>query len=433
MRPRSRCPILEFLPTVGTIAVSALVSAGMANAQFNQYTPPGGPQERPITREERLKLEMEAAKYHLGPIRLSPEAGIKDVAYVRNLVATDDGPPPDVTATVSAGFRSYLHTGSRVVWIGRFLPEYVWWQKRPESRGLNLSYGVEGLGFFNRLFVGVSAQRSEQQGILTPEVPELARSRADLLQATAEERWTGTFSSFATITRNRQKGLVDDLADPRLREIALLDRTEQVVRGGLRWRPRKGFTLGLGAERSQVDFDRRERDSSNSGTAPVLELVVDRHRLFFSAEVAARSLAIREGSRFVPFDGVTGNVALSIRPRRSLEIWTYGSRNLVYSLSPIYPYLDDRRLGLSAALSAGRRLTYRIFAEIGTNAYTSFSPATPDRRDTVRSFGGSLRFQASARITVSAQAARSRFDSNLPGNSRSFTSGGLSVRFGNLL
>jgi len=432
MRPRSRCTILALLPTFGTI-VLVLVSAEMANAQFNQYTPPGGPLERPTTREERLKLEMKAARYHLGPILLAPEAGIKDVAYVRDLIATDDGPPPDVTATVSAGFRSYLHTGPKVVWVGRFLPEYVWWSRRNDSRHLNLSYGVEGLGFFNRLFVGVAAQRSEHQEILTPEVPALASSHSDLLQATAEARWTSAFSSFVTVTEDRQKGLVDELDDSRLREISLLDRTDQVVRGGVRWRPRPGWTLGLGAERSQADFDRRERDSSNSGTAPVLEAVIERHRFFFQADVASRSLSAREGSRFIAFDGVTGNVGLSIRPRPTLEVWGYGSRNLVYSLSPSYPYLDDRRLGLSVVLSSGRRLISRIYGETGTNDYTAFTPATPDRRDTVRSFGGSIRFQVSERVILIAGVTRSRFESNLPGNGRSFTSGGLSVRFGDFL
>lgn len=433
MRTRSRCPILQILPILGTIFLSALVSARLANAQFNQYTPPGGPQEHATTREERLKLEIEAAQYHLGPVRLAPELGIRDVAYVRNLFATGSETPPDVTATVNAGFRSYLHTGPKIVWVGRFLPEYVWWRRRSDSRRLNLSYGVEGLGLFNRLFVGVAAERSEGQGILTPEVPELASSRADLLQATAEARWTGQFSSFVTISQNRQKGLVDEVSDPRLQEIALLDRTDQVVRGGVRWRPRPGWTLGLGAERSQVDFDRRELDSSNSGTAPVLEAVIDRHRFFFQADIAARSLEAQEGSRFIPFDGVTGNVGLAIRPRRTVEFWTYGSRQLVYSLSPSYPYLDDRRVGLSVVLSTGRRLVSRLYTETGTNDYTAFSPATPDRRDTVRSFGGSVRFLASERVMLSAQVSRSRFDSNVPGNGRSFTSGGLSIRFGNLL
>lgn len=438
MRLRSRCSIFKILPIDGTILVkiflaiflSVVLPAGMANAQFNQYTPPGGPQEHPQTREERLKLEIEAARYHLGPVRISPEVGIKDVAYVRNLFESGTTAPADVTATVGAGARGYLRTGPKVVWVGRVLPEYVWWRQRKDSRNLNVSYGLEGLGFFNHFFLGAAAERNEGQAILTPEVPELASSRDDRLQATAEVRFTGALSSFATVSQNQQKGLVDNLDDRLLGEVSFLDRTEQVLRGGVRWRPQRGWTLGLGAERSQVDFERRERDSSNSGTAPVLEVLVDRNRFFFQLDAAARSLETRDGSRFVPFDGVTGNIGLSIRPKRTIEVWTYGSRNLVYSLSPSYAYLDDRRAGMSVVLTTGRRLVTRVYAERGTNEYAAFSPAAPGRSDQVRSFGGSLRFLVTELLMVSAQVTRSHFDSNLPGDDRTFTSGGLSVRLG---
>ncbi len=413
--------------------VVLVLSAGAAGAQFNQYTSPGGPQDRPESREERLKREIEEARYHLGPVRIAPIFGIKDVAYVRDLF--DNGNiPPDVTATVVGGARAYLRTGPKMTWIATFQPEYVWWRRRSEARRLDMSYGIEGVGLFNRVFVGVSAQRSEEQRILTPEVPELASGRSDQAEATVEVKITGSVYAFLNGRAGREKNLVDDfISDPALRATARLDRTEEVVRSGVRWRPRDGWTIGLGAEHSQTDFARRIDDSSNSGTAPVFELSIDRDQIFIQVDAAARSLTARQGSRFVDFNGVTGNASVSYRPRRTFETWVYSSRNLVYSLSPDYPYLDDQRVGVALGLGGGGLFSTRFFVETGREQYTPFVPVGTDRTDDLRAYGGSLRFFLTQRLTCVAQVTRTRFLSNLPGNDRSYTAGGFTVTWGGVL
>jgi hypothetical protein len=415
------------IPIFGTLL---FLSAALVNAQIGQYTPPGGPQEKPESRETQIKREIGAARYHLGPIRLAPDFEVKDVAYVRNLFASGNDAISDLTGTVGAGGRAYLRTGAKMTWIARAMPEYVWWQKRTAARRLNLSYGIEGLGLFNRLFLGVAAGRSEAQKILTPELPQLANARSDAAQVTAEVRLTGTVYTFVTFRQTKDTGLVDEINDPREKQLSLLDRKEQVARGGLRWRPRSGWTLGLGVERSQTDFDRRALDSSNAGTAPVLEVVIDRHQFFFQVDAAARSLKARQGSSFVSFDRVTGGIGAAYQPRRSLQIWLYGNSNLLYSLSPSYPYLLDRRVGVALSLGVGGRLVSRLFAETGTDDYTGYSGGVPDRSDKVRSYGGSLSFLATRVITINAQVTRSRYFSNLGGNDRSYTAGGVSATFG---
>lgn len=435
MRPRSRCPILQqMLPASGTIfflaAVLSALFPGMASAQFNQYTPPGGPSKRPETRQDQLKREIAATRYHLGPVRLSPELGIKDVAYVRNLLASTGGSSADVTATVSTGLNAFLHTGPKVTWVARVKPDYVWWRKRGEARRLNLTTGIEGLAFFNRLFVGVAVKREEQQRLLTPEIPELVSGRSDQVQASAEVRLGGKLYGFVHAQENEETGLIDSSADPVTQRILLLDRTERVTRAGLRWRPRSGWTIGLGGEHSEVDFVRRTVDSSNSGDAPVFELLVDRRHFFFQTDLAARSLRAREGSRFVPFDGVTGNAVLSLSVHPGLEAWFYGNRNLVYSLSTLYPYLDDRRIGVALSAKLGKRLVPRVFVETGEDRFVPSSPAVIRRSDDVTSFGGALLYRATETLIVTTQVTRSRFDSNIPGADRSYTSGGVTVTLG---
>lgn len=409
-----------------------LLIAGSAKAQFAQYTPPGGPEDRPEDRKERLEREIEEARYRLGPVRVDPVLSFRDVVYVRDLFASEGPATSDVTATAGAGFRAYLRTGRKVTWIGHVVPEYVWWRKQENARRLNQRFGLTSLGFFNRLTLEALAQRDEQQQIVSPEVPRLIHSRGDRAGVDAELKASGALYVFASASRTEVDNLVDEEDDPRVRALGLLDHGESLARLGVRWRPRSGWTVGLGVERSVVDFESQALDNSNSGTAPVLEVVLDRRRFLIQADVAARSLEARQGSRFVPFDGVTGGASVTYEPGQRLGISLYGSRNLVYSLSLNYPYLDDHRLGLALSMGLGRSANFRFFQEIGYDDYVPSLPTLPDQRDDLSAYGGSFRWilpgPGTAYLTL--QAVRFEFDSNLPGADRSYTTGGITISLG---
>src|ERR1700730_15130181 len=103
-----------------TRSVSALLLfllAGRAGAQFSQYTAPGGPEGRPADRKGELAKEVQEARFRLGPGRVEPTAGLRDVSYVKTLVASSAvTQPTDFTATAGAGLRAYLPTGPQVTW-----------------------------------------------------------------------------------------------------------------------------------------------------------------------------------------------------------------------------------------------------------------------------------------------------------------------------
>lgn len=407
--------------------------AGDAKGQFLQFTLPGGPDSRPETAKDRLERELREAPYRLGPVYVAPVVGVRDVAYVRDLFSSNSEVDSDFTITASAGARAYLRTGSKVTWIAHAVPEYVWWKEDEGSRRLNVSGGLETLLLFNRLTVDLAASRLEQQRIVTPEVPTLVNTASDVARIDAELEATARLRPFLSARWGKQEGLLDERDDPRTRAIELLDRDEQLVRGGVRWSPRNGWVIGLGAETSRTEFDRAARDSSNEGTAPVLEFLIDRPRIYVRADLAARSLEATEGSRFVAFDGITGDVALNLVPRSRIDVWFYGNRNLVYSLQPDYPYLEDQRFGIAVGSRFGRYVFGRIYAETGTGDYVAFLPDAPERQDDLTSFGGSLRFTITESLSLAFQASRIEIDSNLPGNDRSFTSGGLALTLrGNL-
>jgi hypothetical protein len=408
--------------------------ASSAKSQFLQFTTPGGPEARPESTQERLEREIRQAPLRLGPARIAPLFGFRDVAYVRDLFDSGSQIRSDVTATVGAGFRAYLRTGRKVTWIAQVLPEYVWWQKREEARRLNLSSGVETVLLLNHLTVDIAASRVEQQKIVTPEVPELVAAASDVGRLAAELKVTEQLRPFVSARWARQEGLVDKRDDdPRVQQIELLDRDDQVVRAGLRWYPRRDWLIGLGAERSTVDFDSPTLDSSNEGTSPVLEVMINRPRFFLNVDLAARSLTATQGSRFVDYDGLTGSVSLNLVPRSRLEVWLYSNREILYSLAAEYPYLLDRRTGLSLGTEIGQRLFFRVFAETGDNEYTALSPAAPGRTDDLTAYGSSMRFMITDTLGLSLQAMRLELDSNLDGADRSYTSGGLNLTLrGNL-
>jgi hypothetical protein len=414
-----------------------LMLASRAGAQFDQYTTPGGPEGRPIDRKGELAKEVQDARFRLGPLRVAPTAGLKDVAYVKNLVgAAGGGQPTDFTATAGAGARAYLPTGPQVTWTAYALPEYVWWQKETARRRLNGLYGAGFNGFWNRLTVLAAAGSDARQQVLTAEVPSLTNARVDHARASVELRLSGPLSTFVSGSVERQKSLTNhsrQAQDPLADLLALLDREERVERAGVRWRPGGGWVVGLGAEHSDVSFSGHGPgaiDRSNSGTAPVLEVTREHGRLFFQADVAQRFLRGKQGSSFVKFDKTTGHATVAFELTRTLEVFVYANRNLVYSVLTNYSYFDDLRHGASLHLKLGRRAAANVFGETGTLGYTAITPGTPRRADDLTAFGAGLSVQLLRRVAANLQGSRTRFTSNLPGAGRSLTTLGLSVTLG---
>jgi hypothetical protein len=411
----------------GALLFLVAVSAG---AQFAQYTAPGGPDGRPVDRKGQLAKEVASARMRLGPLRVAPEIALKDVAYVKNLLGSAlSSTPSDFTATVSGGFRAYLPTGPDVTWSGYALPEYVWWQKEAPRRRLDGLYGVALDGFWNRLTVQAKAASEAQQQVLTAEVPRLTSARNDHFDLGADLRLTGAISVFVSGGLLRTRALGNPAKDPFVAQFAELDRDEAVERAELRWRPGT-WLVGLGVEHSDVTFADRQPGAvnrSNSGTAPVLELSRQHGRLFFEADVAQRSLTAKQGAAFAKFDKTTGHVTVSYEILRTVELFGYVNRNLVYSLLPGYSYFDDLRHGASLHIQLGQRTRASLFGETGTLDYTTFVPGTPRRADDLTSYGGAITFSVLRGAVLGVQGSRTRFDSNLPGAGRTLTILGLTV------
>lgn len=404
--------------------------SGRAGAQFLQYTPPGGPEEPPESRQEELEREIDAADHHLGAVRIAPWAALRDAAYVKSFFSTAGETPDDFTATAGAGFRAYLRNGPKATWRAQVLPQLVWWAKQAERRQLNGRYTLGFHGFFNRLTLEVQGGREQQQQIVTPEVPVLTSARRDGGEVLAEVEVSRALFAFTAASLTRLDNVVGEAGDPRVDQLSLLDREDRSARVGLRWRPRQRWMAALGAERSQTDFETGASgalDHSNAGTAPVAEVRFNGRRLRFGVDLAARSLRARQGAAFVPYDKVTGSAAVTLRSANRLSGTLYGSRNLLYSLSPEYAYLTDQRLGLAFDVELGARTHAHLFVEGGDNAYTAFQALAPRRQEDAFSYGASATFQLARRVSLGLRALHSEFDSNLPGGDRSYSAVGTTL------
>lgn len=414
---------------VSLYAICFLIAAS-SGAQFLQYIPPGGPETKPQDRKAALEAEIDKARFHLGAIRVAPWFGIRDGAYVRNVFSSGVEPPADYTVTVGAGVRGYLRTGPKVTWKAEVLPEYLYWHKQSERRRLNGSYGLRAFGYFNRLTVEAAAERSQAQRILTPEVPIPATARNDVQQILTEIEVTKLLRPFALLTLTQAHNLVDRESDPRTGSLRTLDRKESVLRAGLRLRLSQDWRIGLGAERSQVDFDRALIDRSNEGTAPFLEVRYERHRLLIEGDVAFRSLKSRLGARLVPYKRPTGGLVASVRMGRRTNLSIYSNRTLVYSLNPEFSYIEDSRLGAGLAVELGSRTATRVFYEKGDNAYTPFLPTTPGRTDDYENYGATINFNLTPGLSLGINAISASYDSRIPGGDRTYRAVGANLNFG---
>lgn len=379
-------------------------------------------------------------------MRLSPWLGLSSLEYVDNAFGLPDAAgekTADVTATAGAGLRAYLPAGRRVVWAAHALPEYTWWRELEDRRGVNGRYGLGAFGFFNRLTLEATAARDQGQRVATPEIPQAVRQRTDRAGLAVELTVSNRVSVFAAGERLELRHQLKGERDPRTAPLGRLDRDQNLLRGGLRYRFPGGWAVGAGAEHSEVEFTAASApacapgggadcpaDRSNSGTSPFLELRRDGPNDTLRLEVARRSLEPLPGSAFEPYEETTAAFEVGLNTAGRLVVLLYGSRNLVYSLAEGYSDIQDDRAGVALERELGWRTRLRVFGEAGRNDYRAAAPGVADREDDTRAFGVAFNFKVGEGSSFVLQVSRTELDSNLPGFDRSVTAVGTGVNFG---
>ncbi len=410
------------------LAAAFSSSARPAMAQFVQYTPPGALGTSQVSSQEDFEKAMKEARWQMGPLRLSPWYALRDFGYVDNVFGSSDNPKSDYTATVGAGLRGYL--GSKATLAFHALPEYVWWADLENRRRLGGRYGAGLFGYFDRLSLETEATSSNLQEYISSEVEQPVGIERRRGAAAIELEFVTHLAVFASGALEEWRYDDTDVGGPQGARLLLLDRTENVYRGGLRYGLTKSFTLGAGVEYSDVLFARTEYDRSNKGVAPLVELNYTRTRFMVDFSAAYRSLEPTGDSIFLPFEGATGRFSFGWRPGSRLSFQVYGSRNLVYSLYLGSTYYLDDRLGVGVAVPLGWRILARAYYERGKNDYVMLESSDNQRLDDLSSYGGSAEIELGEKVRFYLGLSRQSYESNLDLGNRSIFRFQFGITFG---
>ncbi|MGD2116537.1 MAG: hypothetical protein PVG07_15900 [Acidobacteriota bacterium] len=409
----------------------AWLAAGSVQGQFAQYTQPGSGAEAPAAvDEETLDQAIENARWNAGPLYVEPWVGLRRVTWNTNPFGrTEDREiEGDLTATVAAGLQAYLPTGPDVVWTVHAVPEYTWWADQDERRRLNGRYGVSGYGFFNRLTLEAGATRSDEQGIVSYEIPVEVSTRRDRGRGSVSLELGAAIALFAEGSVTRSRNEIDE--EDRLLGAGLgrLDNTERRARAGIRYEPRDRWRFGVGVERTETELEQDARNLSNSGEAPLLEIVYTGARTTFTATAAFRSLDADEGSDFQSTETTTYSLRGELRGNR-IQPALYANRSLGLALDENQSHFERDLAGLALGVPIGRRTRLQVFGELGRLDFEPIADGTPDREDDVTGYGIGFTMTLGPRFQLRLGGSRTELDSNLPGLDREVTTIDAGITF----
>lgn len=387
------------------LTATLLCLASVAQAQFTQYAAPGslGTLEAPI--KEQVEKSMAEARYKLGPVKLAPWIGLRDLSYYDNVFGTTEDKTSDWTATLGVGLRAYLPLGAKVVVAARALPEYVWWKELDNRRGWNGRYGAGVFAYLNRLSIEALVGRTEELGYVSSEVETPVTSREDRGALDAELKLGGHVSILARASRSAFRFDQSEAAQLPDYNLLGLERDETLLGGGLGYAFSDRFRVYLGGMTSDVAFTNPAFDRSNEGQAPFLEVVLDGNRLHASLKASRWSVQPKTGSTFVETDETVGRVSLTYRQAERLEYGAYAGRSLVYSAGELAPYYLEDRAGVTVGFPLGWRAAVRAFGEWGRQDY-----AAGEFRNDLRSLGANVTLTVYRQVSLLVGATSQRVD-----------------------
>jgi hypothetical protein len=340
----------------------------------------------------------------------------------------------DETGSVVAGARLTLPLSAKLALRADVFPAYIWYAHEVGRRTLGGQGSASFLAFFNHLtFIG-SGSASRTDTVVSSET--LALQREDLRAAKGDldlaifRRLSIVGSGEWQRHRYSAGGATDPISD-----YSVNDREDTAARAGLRYRFSETVDVSAGVEGTWTDFDKSPETKDNSSRAAILGVHVEKPGLIVNLSGAYRRGEARNGSTFPAYEEPTGSGYVSVTVVRPLDLELTGRRRLSYSVGSVPPYYLETRYGGGVRVRVGSSVTLHGWAEIGENRYTvGERPDPAGRVDDATVYGGSFDVAIGKAITLGASLLRSRYDSNVDVNDRSYNQFGVTLSIGrNLL
>lgn len=362
---------------------------------------------------------MASARFRLGPVRLLPFFELYNVGWTNNALVTSEGTIDDYTASVSAGARLVVPFGQKLFLRGNVAPTYDWYYRTEALRGFGGSYSGELLGLFNRLTVGAGGGYKERISTVSSEVARDVFNTTTSGTAKVELKILERLSLFggAAVATMRQED--PTASTPGLSPVSNLDRTETGYRAGLRYAFSSAVSLGLMGEEVRTRFDVNGELQDNDVRGLLLVARYDRERFYLEGTAGVREgKAVMPNEYFPDYRTWTYGYFASYFVTHAFEVQVRGARRPEASLFLDNPYYFETRNAVALRLAAGRRLSFHVSGELGSNRYVNpvLVTATGEivtRVDDTTSFGGGFEFSVSRVIKVGLTATQERWDSNI--------------------
>ncbi|MFN7986170.1 MAG: outer membrane beta-barrel protein [Thermoanaerobaculia bacterium] len=405
------------------LAALALTLAGVARpARAQLFGGANVPFQRTLTTREEVEQESETARFRLGPVKVMPVLGLRDVGYNDNVTGSPTNPVSDWTATIAGGAKVLVPFGEKWAVRGAVVPEYTWYLDSEDLRSWGGTYTGSLVALFNRLTLEAGGGYQKKSEIVSSEAV-VARPRRTTegkaeLEVDVLPRFAVLAGYDAAKTRYDDAALVIGGAPT----AANLDRDETLWKAGVLYRLREWFSLGaqvLGGTQRFVTAP-QARDNDQKGWAATARY--DQERFYVSGSVGQRKSEARyAGSLYEPFDTTTYSYFVSWFVAHPVELQVGGSRGPVPSVSIAENYYLETRNFAALNVTLGQRFVLRGYGSLGTNAYSGAigaTPGTPKRNDDVTDYGVGASIYVARAVSLTPMLSRYRTDSNYVGADR---------------
>jgi hypothetical protein len=380
------------------------------------------PQQRLVPLKESVESQMAESRWRLGPFRVDPAIKLGNLGYDDNVFGTETDKVDDYTATVGLGIRSIASIGPRTFLRIDAVPEYTWYHELSERRRFGWEAGGALLALFNRMQIEAGGRTSNTVAEINSEEQRPVPQQSDQFHANLEIDVLRRVSLFV----GAETRSVDYDPEPgdEVSNVTLLERDEDAVRIGLRYKFRPHFDVFGMVEETSADFPNDQSFSTNEGDAFLVGASYDAERFYLNLVAGRRGIEY-QGEGQPEFDEVTGSAFLSLRMFRRSELELTFHRKPVYSTFVENPFFFESRWGAGLDLPLGRRIILLAGIETGRNEYQTpvelAGGTTVLREDDADSWHAGIGFRVARSAVLQVEYRTDDFSSNIDSFSREIT------------